>query len=115
MTDKIGVHWFRLDLRLRDNPSIDQLSKEVEKIIPIYIYDENIELGHASKCWLGKSLENLNNQLYKLESKLYIFKGNPKTIIDKLIADNNISILSWNRLYDNYSIVRYKDIKSFLI
>ena len=70
MTDRLGIHWFRLDLRLNDNPSIDQLSKEVDKIIPIYIYDENIEIGHASKCWLEKSLENLNNQLYKLESKL---------------------------------------------
>ncbi len=115
MTDRLGIHWFRLDLRLNDNPSIDQLSKEVDKIIPIYIYDENIEIGHASKCWLEKSLENLNNQLCKLESKLYVFKGNPKKIIDKLIADKNISILSWNRLYDKHSIERDKEIKSSLI
>ena len=64
MTDRIGIHWFRLDLRLRDNPSIDQLSKEVEKIIPIYIYEDNIEIGNASKCWLEKSLENLDNELH---------------------------------------------------
>ncbi len=115
MTDKIGIHWFRLDLRLNDNPSLDQLSKEVDKIIPIYIYDENIEIGNASKCWLEKSLENLNNQLCKFESKLYIFKGNPKKIIHKIITDKNISSLSWNRLYDKYSIKRDKEIKSFLI
>ena len=57
MTDKIGIHWFRLDLRLNDNPSLNQLSKEVDKIIPIYIYEESIKIGQASKCWLEKSLE----------------------------------------------------------
>jgi len=66
MTDKIGIHWFRLDLRLNDNPSLNQLSKEVDKILPIYIYEENIELGQASKCWLEKSLEILNNELLLL-------------------------------------------------
>jgi len=42
MTDRIGIHWFKLDLRLNDNPSLDQLLNEVEIVIPIYIYDKNI-------------------------------------------------------------------------
>ena len=74
MTDQIGIHWFRLDLRLNDNPSLIHLNKQVDKIIPVYIYEEKIELGHASKCWLEKSLEILNNELRRLDSKLYIFK-----------------------------------------
>ena len=49
MVDKIGIHWFRLDLRLNDNPSLIHLTKEVDKIIPVYIYEDNIELGQASK------------------------------------------------------------------
>jgi deoxyribodipyrimidine photo-lyase len=52
MADKIGIHWFRLDLRLNDNPSLIYLNKEVDKIIPVFIYDENTALGQASKCWL---------------------------------------------------------------
>ena len=115
MVDKKGIHWFRLDLRLNDNPSLIQLTKEVDKIIPIYIYEENIELGQASKCWLEKSLEILHNELRRLDSKLYIFKGDPKKIISKIILENNISSVSWNRLYDKHSIERDKDIKSSLI
>ena len=84
MSDKIGVHWFRLDLRLNDNPSLDQLSKEVDSVLPIYIFDENIEIGQASMCWLEKSLEKLNDELTKLKSKLYVFKGDPKKILGKL-------------------------------
>ena len=115
MVDKIGIHWFRLDLRLNDNPSLIYLNEEVDKIIPLFIYDENIELGEASKCWLEKSLEILHNELRKLDSKLYIFKGDPKKIINKIILENNISNVSWNRLYDKHSIERDKDIKSSLI
>ena len=115
MANIIGIHWFRLDLRLNNNPSLIHLNKQVDKIIPIYIYEENIELGQATKCWLEKSLEILNNELRRLESKLYIFKGDPKKIINKIILEKNISSVSWNRLYDKHSIERDKDIKSSLI
>lgn len=114
MKDRFGIHWFRLDLRLNDNPSINQLAKEVEKIIPIYIYDENIEIGQASKCWLEKSLKNLNDDLYKFNSKLFIFKGNPKKIINDIIENIKITNFNWNRLYDYHSIERDKEIKSLL-
>ena len=115
MTDSIGIHWFRLDLRLNDNPSLDQLLNEVDTVIPIYIYDENIDIGQASKCWLEKSLESLNNDLNKFNSKLYVFRGGPKKIINEIIKSTNISNFNWNRLYDKHSIKRDKEIKSFLI
>ena len=114
MMDRVGIHWFRLDLRLNDNPALYQLSKEVDTIIPIYIYEENIQIGEASKCWLEKSLESLDNELSKLDSKLYVFKGDPKKIIHKIIEDNNILCFTWNRLYDKHSVKRDKEIKSFL-
>ena len=72
-------------------------------------------MGQASKCWLEKSLEILHNELCRLDSKLYIFKGDPKKIINKIILENNISSVSWNRLYDKHSIERDKNIKSSLI
>ena len=115
MSDRIGVHWFRLDLRLNDNPSLDQLARDVDEIIPIYIHDESVEIGQASKCWLEKSLQSLNNDLQKFNCKLLIFKGNPKKIIYDIIKNNKISNFNWNRLYDKQSIKRDKEIKSFLI
>ena len=85
MADKIGIHWFRLDLRLNDNPSLIYLNKEVDKIIPIFIYDENTELGQASKCWLEKSLEILHNELCKNLIVNFIFsKGIQKKLLIKL-------------------------------
>ena len=114
MADNIGVHWFRLDLRLADNPSIENLSKNVASIMPIYIYDENQNIGQASKCWLEKSLKSLNSQLNKLNSRLYIFRGHPEKIINKILQNKNITHVYWNRLYDEDSISRDKNIKSSL-
>ena len=54
MADNIGVHWFRLDLRLSDNPSIENLSKNVASIMPIYIYDENQNIGSGIKMLARK-------------------------------------------------------------
>ena len=115
MTDSIGVHWFRLDLRLNDNPSIEKLSKDVDSIMPIYIHDESKNIGRASKCWLEKSLKSLDSQLKKLNSKLYIFRGNPETIINKILQNKSITHFYWNRIYDEDSINRDRNIKSSLL
>ena len=115
MADNIGIHWFRLDLRLNDNPSIENLSKNVNSIMPIYIYDESQNIGKASKCWLEKSLRSLNAQLNNFNSKLYIFRGDPKKVISKILQNKSISHVYWNRLYDEESINRDKNIKSFLL
>jgi len=56
MVATYGIHWFRQDLRLQENPSLLSLSKKVDQIIPIYIFDLNQRIGSTSKWWLEKSL-----------------------------------------------------------
>ena len=45
MTLKLGIHWFRQDLRLSQNPSLEALSSKVDQIIPIYILDPKQRIG----------------------------------------------------------------------
>ncbi len=114
MTLKVGVHWFRQDLRLANNPSLEILAKKVDVIIPIYIIDPKQRIGSVSKWWLEQSLKSLSIDIEKENGKLNIFAGNPLDIISSLIMDQNIELFCWNRLYDFYSINRDKKIKSFL-
>ena len=37
---KVAINWFRKDLRLHDNPSLDHLSKLSIPIINIFIWDQ---------------------------------------------------------------------------
>ena len=60
---KLGVHWFRQDLRIDDNPSLEALAKKVDKIIPIYIFDPNQRIGSVSKWWLEQSLKSLGDSI----------------------------------------------------
>ena len=62
MDNEFSVHWFRQDLRLSDNPSLNYLSTKHKNIIGIFIFDEvncDRKLGSASKIWLHHSLKNL--------------------------------------------------------
>ena len=114
MTLKFGIHWFRQDLRLSQNPSIEALSKKVDRIVPIYILDPKQRIGSVSKWWLEQSLKNLCDNIEKKNGKLNIFEGNPLDIIQSLITNKNIEYFYWNRLYDPYSIATDKKIKSIL-
>ncbi len=114
MVSKIGIHWFRQDLRLDNNPSLISLSKKVNKIVPIYILDLNQRIGSVSKWWLENSLDSLSDSITKQKGKLNIFIGNPEKIISSIIKEKEIESFSWNRLYDPYSIKRDTKIKSLI-
>ena len=114
MNKPIGIHWFRYDLRLKNNPSLSNLSKKVDKVIPIFIFDPDENIGSTSRWWLEKSLINLQKSITNENGTLNIFYGNPQKIISQIVTNTKINFFSWNRLYDPYSIKRDTEIKSFL-
>ena len=114
MEEKLGIFWFRQDLRLYDNLAITELLKECKKIIPVFILDSNNDLGGASSWWLHYSLKSLNNSLKLKNSQIFYFKGNTYKIIKNLMSENRINYIYWNRLYDKYSVERDTLIKKKL-
>ena len=114
MKKKIGIHWFRNDLRTIDNPSLNHLSRNYDNVLGVYIFDEvNIDpkLGSASKVWLNHSLKYLKKQL---NGNLIILKGNPKECFDELINFFDVQEVSWNRCYEPWIIKRDKSLKIYL-
>ena len=114
MTLKKSIHWFRQDLRINDNPSLNSAS-QFDTFLPIYILDDvnsgEFSMGAASRWWLHHSLTKLNKNL---NGKLLIYKGNPSEILEKLIEENEITHISWNRCYEPWRIKRDKEIKKEL-
>ncbi len=114
MKKKIGIHWFRNDLRTIDNPSLNHLSRNYENVLGVYIFDEvntDPKLGSASKVWLNHSLKYLKKQL---NGNLIILKGNPKECFDELINFFDVQEVSWNRCYEPWIIKRDKSLKIYL-
>ena len=113
---KISIHWFRNDLRINDNPSLN-FAAENGKVIPIFIHDtvnntqKEFNIGEASAWWLHYSLDALNKSL---DEKVNFFSGDPLKVIKLLIKNYDIESVSWNRCYSPWEIKRDTEIKSHL-
>ena len=114
MKNKVSIHWFRQDLRIQDNPSLNHLSKNYENIVCVYILDEincDRTIGSASKVWLHNALEDLNKQL---NGNLIFLSGDPLKVLDELTNFFDVEEISWNRCYESWTINRDKKIKEYL-
>ena len=114
-----SILWFRVDLRLSDNPAFQRAIELGKPIIPIYILDDddanNRKLGDASKWWLHNSLKSIYSELEKVGSKMLFFKGNAEKVIEKIIEETNADTVLWNRRYEPWAVKRDKSIKENLI
>jgi deoxyribodipyrimidine photo-lyase len=114
MSKGIAIHWFRQDLRITDNPSLETAA-EFEAVLPIYILDDGnsqeFKMGSASRWWLYNSLQSLNESL---DGKLSIYNQNPKIVIQELLEKYEVKAVFWNRCYEPWRIDRDIDIKAYL-
>jgi deoxyribodipyrimidine photo-lyase len=111
----IGIFIFRRDLRLEDNLALIELSKKVDYILPVFIFDpyQIIKTDHNKYYFsehvvqfICECVDDLNIQLNNKNSKLHIFYGKPYIIIEKLIQNLKNVIVGFNKDYSNYSIER---------
>jgi deoxyribodipyrimidine photo-lyase len=80
--------WFRRDLRLTDNEIVTSLSGNDARVLPFFIIDPWFytwaDVGKKRVRFLFESLENLDSNLKKLGSRLYLFEGNSTDIVQEL-------------------------------
>ncbi len=116
--NKINVFWFRRDLRLHDNTALFKAMNAGLKILPIFIFDDNIldELPKkdARVEFIYKTLKNIDNQLKKLDSSLLVLKGKAVEVWNNVIKKYNIQKVFFNRDYEPYSLERDKQVKKLL-
>jgi deoxyribodipyrimidine photo-lyase len=98
------IVWFRLDLRLADNPALCDAAATGRPIIPAFIWcpeEEGAWLpGAATKWWLHQSLCSLRNNLEKKGARLVIRRGPAVFALRKLIKETGASAVHWNRRYE---------------
>jgi deoxyribodipyrimidine photo-lyase len=108
------LHWFRQDLRVRDNPALS-FASEHGAVLAVYIQDLSAPAefmpGGASCWWLHHSLNSLKQSL---DGKLHCLSGNPLDILLQLVAQRGIKRVVWNRCYEPWQILRDKQIKQAL-
>lgn len=117
--DKISIFWFRRDLRLKDNHGLFQALESGKKVLPIFIFDEDILDLLENKSdkrvdFIVQALQTLNSFLKSKNKGIKIFKGKPLEIYKKLSQNYEIEAVYSNEDYEPYAIKRDQEIADFL-
>ncbi|MCF7852320.1 MAG: DNA photolyase family protein [Simkaniaceae bacterium] len=107
------IHWFRNDLRLKDNQALYEASKSGYPILLVYIYDEDslYTQADAHRVWLYHSLIELKASLENLNLSLVIKKGSPKKIFHEIIKEAKPYAIYYNDVYEHHDLKNAQDLR----
>jgi deoxyribodipyrimidine photo-lyase len=112
------IVWFRLDLRLRDNPALDAAVKRGGPVIPVFIWAPDEEgdwpPGAASRWWLHQSLQSLDARLRAAGSRLILRRGPSLETLRQLMVETGADKVHWNRRYEPALVARDAVVKGTL-
>lgn len=107
----IGLFIFHRDLRIYDNLALNELSLSCKDIVPIFIFNPE-QISSKNKYFNNNSVQFMIESLKDLKkytkNKLQFFYGNPETIIEKLLKNNEISHMGFNTDYTPFAKKRNK-------
>ena len=110
--------WFRDDLRLADNPALQDLLRLGLAPVPVYIHhpqgDGEWAPGAASDAWRARSLRALDADLRARGSRLQVLRGDPAMLLPRLAAATGARAVRWNRRYEPAAEARDAGIKRAL-
>ncbi len=110
------IHWFRRDLRLRDNTALLKAAEAAGgAVVPVFIFDDAIIRGRfaspARTQFLLDSLAALDAELRALGLYLVLRRGEPLPTLIRLLRETGAGGVMWNRDYTPYAIQRDSVIK----
>lgn len=113
------IVWFRLDLRLSDNPALRAAAETRCPLIPFFIWAPDEEdpwpPGAASRWWLHQSLAALQKDLASKKSRLILRNGPSLDALQQVAAETGAKAVFWNRRYEPAVIARDARVKEELL
>ena len=112
---KHAIHWVRKDLRLHDNPSLLEAVKGSDTLRIIYVLDTKVDqnIGIGANLWrfLLQCLEDVDDSLRRLNSRLFVVRGQPADVFPRLFREWNTSLLTFEE--DSEPFGREKGCRQF--
>ncbi|XP_055837387.1 cryptochrome-2 [Episyrphus balteatus] len=106
------IHWFRKGLRIHDNPALVKACELINqnsnyKLRPVFILDPAIRkwmrVGANRMRFLQESLLQLNENLQRINSRLYVVRGIPDQVFPKLLKSWNVKVLTFETDIEPYA------------
>lgn len=111
MSQRPVIHWFRRDLRLRDNIGLHEACATGHPIIALFIFDDTIltgdRVGAPRVQFLLNALTALDDSLQAYKTRLLIRRGDPVSVIKSLVDEVNAHSVTYNHDYTPYA--RHRD------
>ncbi|CAG5018070.1 unnamed protein product [Parnassius apollo] len=113
-TDKHIVHWFRKGLRLHDNPALREGLTDAVTFRCVFIIDpwyaSSSNVGINKWRFLLQCLEDLDRSLRKLNSRLFVVRGQPTDALPKLFREWGTTALTFEEDPEPFGRIRDKNI-----
>jgi len=112
------VVWFRLDLRLADNPALEAALQTGLPIVPVFLWSPEEEQpfapGAASRWWLHHALLRLDGSLRTIGSRLIIRRGPAADSLLDIAQSCGARRIVRNRVYEPASLAREPHLETSL-
>nr|BAA96848.1 cryptochrome 2a [Danio rerio] len=106
-----SIHWFRKGLRLHDNPALQEAVRGADTVRCVYFLDPwfagSSNLGVNRWRFLLQCLDDLDSNLRKLNSRLFVVRGQPANVFPRLFKEWKISRLTFE--YDSEPFGKERD------
>lgn len=112
------VVWFRQDLRLADNPSVQAAAASGQPFVGLYVLDDATpgrwRIGGAGRWWLHHSLAALARDITTLGGTLVLRRGPAATVVPAFLAEVGATTIHWSRCYEPFAVTRDTALKAAL-
>ncbi|MBS0585694.1 MAG: deoxyribodipyrimidine photo-lyase [Verrucomicrobia bacterium] len=107
---------FRRDLRLEDNTGLLFALENAKEVVLAFIFtpqqiENNPYRSDRALQFMIESLEDLEEAIHKAGGKLYLFFGDPDSVVERCITEVGIDAVVVNQDYTPYSQKRDKAIE----
>ncbi len=116
---KTVLHWFRRDLRLRDNTAFSEAARRAETVVPVFIIEDAFrtgpDVGAARVTFLLQSLEVLRQNLARRGYTLVVRSGRSEVEIPRLAKEVGAQAVFCNRRHEPYAAARDGRVEAALL
>lgn len=113
-----SIYLFQRALRLDDNLGLIKCLEKSDKVYPVFCVDprqavpaNNSFFSPFSLGFMLQSLQDLDTQLKKVGSKLYILYGEPHIVLSKLVKKHSIEYIYMNKDYTPFANKRAEQLE----
>ncbi len=120
---KVGLIWFRNDLRIADNSSLVKAMSEIEQVIAIFCFDpSSFEVGkfgfrkidkYRAK-FLLETVTELKENLNKLNITLHVYHEKPQEMVTNLVNQYNVNKVYLQKEWTTEEVDSFLKVKEHL-